>query len=103
MVWGHGFGVDVLKDVAWLKSKKIFYWGDLDAQEFQILSEIRTHFPQVESFLMDRETFDRFYFEGIGTETNVEKVMCLTPEEKELFDFLRSGNYRLEQEKIPQE
>lgn len=103
VVWGHGFGVDVLKDVAWLMSKKIFYWGDLDAQGFQILSEIRTHFPQVESFLMDRETFDRFYDEGIGTETNVEKVMCLTPEEKELFDFLRSGNYRLEQEKIPQE
>ena len=103
VVWGHGFGVDVLKDVAWLKSKKVFYWGDLDAQGFQILSEIRTHFPQVESFLMDRETFDRFYYEGIGTETNVEKVMCLTPEEKELFDFLRSGNYRLEQEKIPQE
>ena len=103
VVWGHGFGVDVLKDVAWLKLKKIFYWGDLDAQGFQILSEIRTHFPQVESFLMDRETFDRFYDEGIGTETNVEKVMCLTPEEKELFDFLKSGNYRLEQEKIPQE
>ena len=24
VVWGHGFGVDILKDVAWLKSKKIF-------------------------------------------------------------------------------
>ena len=101
VVWGHGFGVDVLKDVAWLKSKKIFYWGDLDAQGLQILSEIRTHFPQVESFLMDRETFDLYNEGEVGTETNVEKVMCLTPEEKELFDFLKSGNYRLEQEKIP--
>lgn len=101
VVWGHGFGVDILKDVAWLKSKKIFYWGDLDAQGLQILSEIRTHFPQVESFLMDRETFDLYNEGEVGTETNVEKVMCLTPEEKELFDFLKSGNYRLEQEKIP--
>ena len=35
--------------------------------------------------------------------SNQEDVQRLTPEEKELFDFLRSGNYRLEQEKIPQE
>jgi len=101
VVWGHGFGVDLLKDVMWLRSKKILYWGDLDVHGFQILSELRSHFSQVESFLMDRETFNRFYEDGIGAETNVEKVLLLTPEEKEMFDFLRGGNYRLEQEKIP--
>lgn len=101
VVWGHGFGVDILKDVTWLKSKKIFYWGDLDAQGFQILSEIKTNFPQVESFLMDRETFDLFYESGFGTVTNVEKNLFLTPEEEKMFDFLKEGNYRLEQEKIP--
>ena len=32
----------------------------------------------------------------------VENLLSLlTPEEKEMFDFLRGGNYRLEQEKIP--
>ena len=101
VIWGHGFGVDIMKNVEWLKTKRIYYWGDLDAQGFQILSEIRTHFPQVESFLMDKETFDKFYEGEVGTATNVEKVLCLTQEEKEMFDFLRSGNYRLEQEKIP--
>ncbi len=101
VVWGHGFGVDLLKDVMWLRSKKILYWGDLDVHGFQILSELRSHFSQVESFLMDRETFNRFYEDGIGAETNVEKVLLLTPEEKDMFDFLRGGNYRLEQEKIP--
>lgn len=70
-------------------------------QGFQILSEIRTHFPHIESFLMNRETFDQFYESGFGTETNVEKNLCLTPEEKEMFVFLKEGNYRLEQEKIP--
>lgn len=101
VVWGHGFGVDLLKDVMWLSSKKILYWGDLDVHGFQILSELRSHFSQVESFLMDRETFNRFYEDGIGAETNAEKVLLLTLEEKEMFDFLRGGNYRLEQEKIP--
>ena len=101
VIWGHGFGVDIMKNVEWLKTKRIYYWGDLDAQGFQILSEIRTHFPQVESFLMDRETFDLFYESGFGTETNVEKNLFLTPEEEKMFDFLKEGNYRLEQEKIP--
>jgi len=101
VVWGHGFGVDVLKDVAWLKSKKIFYWGDLDAQGLQILSEIRTHFPQVESFLMDRATFDNFYEGDIGTASNVGNGLYLTPEEIEMFKYLKENNLRLEQEKIP--
>jgi hypothetical protein len=61
VIFGKGFGVDLMKNVEWLKTKKIYYWGDLDAHGFQILSEIRTHFKQVESFLMDRQTFDLFY------------------------------------------
>ena len=101
VVWGHGFGVDILKDVAWLKSKKIFYWGDLDAQGFQILSETRAHFPQVASFLMDRATFNNFYEGDIGTASNVENGLYLTPEEIEMFKYLKENNLRLEQEKIP--
>lgn len=101
VVWGHGFGVDVMKDVEWLNTKRIYYWGDLDAQGFQILSELRSHFDHVESFLMDRETFNK-YFEGDkGTETNVEKELCLTIEETDMFKYLKENNYRLEQEKIP--
>lgn len=103
VVWGHGFGVDLLKDVMWLRSKKILYWGDLDVHGFQILSELRSHFSQVESFLMDRETFDLFYESGFGTETNVEKELCLTQEEKTMFEYVKENKFRLEQEKIPQE
>lgn len=101
VVWGHGFGVDVMRNVEWLKTKKIYYWGDLDAQGFQILSEIRTHFSQVISFLMDQDTFDKYYEGDKGTETNVEKELCLTQEEMEMFRCLKESNSRLEQEKIP--
>ena len=101
VIWGHGFGVDIMKNVEWLKTKKIYYWGDLDAYGFQILSEIRTHFEQVESFMMDRQTFDLFYEGDKGTETNVEKDLCLTSEESEMFKYLKENNLRLEQEKIP--
>ena len=103
VVFGKGFGVDIMKNVEWLKTKKIYYWGDLDAHGFQILSEIRTHFEQVESFLMDRHTFDSFYEGDKGTETYVEKDLCLTSEENEMFKYLKENNLRLEQEKIPLE
>ena len=101
VVFGKVFGVDIMKNVEWLKTKKIYYWGDLDAHGFQILSEIRTHFEQVESFMMDRNTFDAFYEGDKGTETNVEKDLCLTSEESEMFKYLKENNLRLEQEKIP--
>jgi hypothetical protein len=81
----------------------MFYWGDFDAQGFQILSEIRTHFPNIKSFLMDRETFDKFYEGDMGKETNVEKELCLTPEENKMFQYLKINNLRLEQEKVPYE
>lgn len=103
VVFGKGFGVDIMKNVEWLKTKKIYYWGDLDAHGFQILSEIRTHFEQVESFMMDRHTFDLFYEGDKGTETNVEKNLYLTSEESEMFKHLKENNLRLEQEKIPLE
>jgi len=101
VIWGHGFGVDIMKNVEWLKSKKIYYWGDLDVQGFQILSEFRTQFKQVQSFFMDRYTFDK-YFEGDkGTVTNIEKELCLTQEECDMYKYLKVNNFRLEQEKIP--
>ena len=101
VLWGHGFGVDILKNVEWLRSKRIFYWGDLDAHGFLILSELRKHFPQVESFLMDRETFDAFFENDKGVETNVVGDLYLTSKEKEMFEYLKACNSRLEQEKIP--
>ena len=101
VLWGHGFGVDILKNVEWLRSKRIFYWGDLDAHGFLILSELRKHFPQVESFLMDRETFDAFFENDKGVKTNVVGDLYLTSKEKEMFEYLKAFNFRLEQEKIP--
>ena len=101
VIWGHGFGVDIMKDVEWLHTKRIYYWGDLDAQGFQILSEFRTYFSHVESFLMDKETFDKFSENDKGTITTVEKNLHLTQEEHEIYAYLKENNLRLEQEKIP--
>lgn len=53
-----------------LPHAQLYYWGDLDAQGFEILSQFRGYFPQAQSLLMDSETFNRFL-----KMTKVQKAM----------------------------
>lgn len=100
-LWGGGFEVNGLKVAAWLADCPIFYWGDLDAQGFQILAQLRATFPHVESVLMDEATFTAFQqFAGPGTPCPVETLPQLHPPEQRLFKRLAAGNIRLEQEHI---
>ena len=52
---------------------------------------------------MDRMTFDKYFENDHGTPSRVDVQQNLTPEEEELYQYLKSNNYRLEQEKIPQD
>ncbi len=100
-IFGKGFGVGVLKNTLWLKQVKIYYWGDIDAQGFQILSQLRSYFSQVKSLMMDFETLDIFEKESVeGTLTNVDSLNNLTMDEKQVFNYVKANNIRLEQEKI---
>lgn len=102
VVWGKGYAVSAIKDSLMLKTSVLYYWGDLDAQGFEILSRFRGYFPQTESFLMDMNTFDT-YFEGdSGTPSNVSIELSLTDAENALYEYIKKNNLRLEQEKIPQ-
>jgi hypothetical protein len=44
-VFGSGNRVGALKNAAWLSTVNIFYWGDIDVQGFQILSQLRAFHP----------------------------------------------------------
>jgi hypothetical protein len=102
-IFGGGFKVSDLGQVSWLADCPILYWGDLDAQGFQILSSLRALFPHVTSVMMDWETFSTFSaFCVTGTLTPVRQLPYLTPEEHVLFLHLAENNLRLEQEHISQ-
>ena len=105
VIWGKGFAVEQLRQAQWLTDKKIFYWGDIDPHGFDILSGLRRHFPQVQSMMMDRYTFETyFHFVGEGSLLTSEPAH-LTPEELHLLRWLSDHpeTNRLEQEKILQE
>ncbi len=56
LIFGAGYGFESLAAAAWLKEREIHYWGDLDTHGFAILDQLRGHFPQARSLLMDRAT-----------------------------------------------
>jgi hypothetical protein len=101
-IWsGGGFSVSHLKDVDWLKNNQFYYWGDLDAQGFQILNQFRTYFPDTVAVMMDEETLNSFS-PVVGEPTPKQHLKLLTDEELQLYQLLRENNLRLEQEKITQ-
>lgn len=101
-IFGEGFTVSHLSAIPWLLHCPIFYWGDLDAHGFQILSLLRAAFPHVISVMMDEATFQAFSdFYVEGTPCTAQQLPHLTPEEQALFQHLAKENIRLEQERIP--
>ncbi len=102
-IFGKGFQLNLLKEAKWMNDKQIVYWGDIDTHGFQILSQLRSYFPNTRSLMMDFETFNELKcFTVTGTETNINQLTNLTAEEYQIFEYLLNlkEKNRLEQEKI---
>ena len=101
---GGGFNVSYLKDINWLKSLPIYYWGDIDAHGFHILNQFRTYFPQTKSLMMDQQTLEIFLEpeHKAGPKVIAQILPRLEVEENKLYQYLCDSNVRLEQEKITQ-
>ncbi|MDD7415986.1 MAG: DUF2220 family protein [Treponemataceae bacterium] len=104
-IWGQGYKVNILNGIEWFKSKKLYYFGDLDEHGFDILSTYRRCYPQIQSFCMDKNVLDeyeQFLVQGKKLE-NGRIPENLTEAEKECFMILRSvtsEKNRLEQERV---
>ena len=105
LIFGAGYGFDVLAQADWLVHCQVYYWGDIDTHGFAILDQLRAHVPHARSLLMDRATLLAF-----GDQWGIEKTQTqrdlprLDANECELYDDLRDNriraNLRLEQERI---
>lgn len=109
VVFGAGYGFDVLTGAAWLQQCSIHYWGDIDTHGFAILDQLRAHLPHVQSLLMDRQTLlaHRDHW-GEEPQPVSRDLPLLNAAESALFDDLRHKRLalspgirvRLEQERI---
>jgi hypothetical protein len=100
-IFGQGNAVTNIQNAKWLDDLTVLYWGDIDAHGFEILSRIRKHFKHTKSVLMDKSTFDKYFENDSGKPTTDTTTLNLTDNEKELYNLLKTNNWRLEQEKIP--
>lgn len=105
VIFGAGYGWESLARAVWLHRCDLRYWGDIDTHGFVILDQLRTHFPHVASFLMDRETLLAHRAKwGEEPEPACHNLARLTIEEAALYDELRfdciQPRLRLEQERI---
>ena len=105
VVFGAGYGFDVLAAAPWLHRCSVYYWGDIDTHGFAILDQLRAHLPHVQSLLMDRATLLAHAAHwGDEPQPSLRDLPRLTTEESDLFDTLRDNRLRaglrLEQERI---
>ena len=100
---GVGDSVTRLRDVRWLRTCQLYYWGDLDVDGFRILANVRKLFPEVKSLLMDRETFEAHRTLVVAGNGKIcESLPMLSESENAVLRILSDGNLRLEQERIIQ-
>jgi hypothetical protein len=105
VIFGAGYGFEVLSGAAWLRRCAIHYWGDLDTHGFAILDQLRAHLPHAQSLLMDQATLLAHQSQW-GTEPQpvLRDLPRLTPEESLVFNALRDNRWqtqlRLEQERV---
>ncbi len=106
VIFGAGYGFDALASAGWLHERTLCYWGDIDTHGFAILDQLRSHFAQVESFLMDHATLMAHRSQWTDEPQPVlRELPRLRPAERALFDDLRwkrlqERPVRLEQERI---
>ena len=105
VIFGAGYGFEVLAGAQWLHQRAVYYWGDIDTHGFAILDQLRAHFPQVKSLLMDKATLLAHAAQwGIEPQPTLRDLPRLTEFERALFDELRDNRMRaglrLEQERI---
>ena len=114
-IFGSGrAGMALAGRLPWItNAPRVVYWGDLDADGFEILDAYRARGIACQSILMDKATL--LEFERYGT--NLEKdhkttirrerneLAHLTNSEREAYELITSedytGNRRIEQERIP--
>lgn len=105
VIFGAGYGFEMLAQAAWLQQCAIHYWGDIDTHGFAILDQLRAHLPHTESFLMDRETLMAHELLWVNEPQPLHRDLArLSAEECSLFNDLSDNRIgpaiRLEQERI---
>jgi hypothetical protein len=104
IIFSRGYAVNLLKSIPLFENVKLFYWGDLDIDGFNILHDFKKMYNHVKSVLMDIETVEYHQAEKIKIEPlSKNRILPLLNEnELKAFEHLAENKWRIEQEKLNQ-
>ncbi len=95
VIFGAGYGFEMLAGAQWLHGCRLYYWGDIDTHGFAILDQLRAQLPQVRSLLMDRATLMAHQGQwGEEPQPVLRDLPRLDAAEFALFDDLRARRLR---------
>ena len=99
-VWGRGYSAgEILAALPWPGT--VVVWGDMDADGFAIVNEIRSRNPQALTACMDLGTWEEFAQFRVDTDgASASRVLPHLTEEERIA-FRAVGTRRVEQERIP--
>lgn len=103
-----------LPRIPWLSTvPRLVYWGDIDADGYEIVDQFRGNGLPVTTMLMDQAAYTAYERYGAWTDDRGNPITCsprkdlpfLTPAERQVYDALTDPAWnrtrRIEQERIP--
>ena len=105
VIFGSGFSLAALRDIPWMDSREIVYWGDIDTHGFDILHRLRARFESVQSIMMDYQTLLAHPRQWVTEPSPTNRALTnLNDAEEALYHDLIEDRYgqavRLEQERV---
>lgn len=105
VIFGAGYGFEVMKRAHWLQQRTVYYWGDIDTHGFAILDQLRAQLPHARSLLMDEATLMAHESHwGDEPQPGSRDLPRLNAAELAVYNSLRDNRLRprlrLEQERI---
>lgn len=101
---GSGRAASLLQHLQWLKGARILYWGDIDAEGFEILDHFLGHFPATEALCMNMDTLHAHRTDWVQRKPVAARQLTrLSGKLMAVYEYVVANRVRLEQEYIHHE
>lgn len=101
---GSGRAASLMQHLQWLKGARILYWGDVDAEGFEILDHFLAHFPATEALCMNMDTLLAHRTDWVHRKPVAAKQLTrLGGKLMAVYEYVMANRVRLEQEYIRHE
>ena len=104
VICSYGKALHLLREIGFLHTTQLYYWGDMDDQGFAMLNDIRNYYSHIISLFMDDATLTHHQKELDTKPVPYKKkdLLLLHPHESRAYEFLLNSSQWLEQEKLQQ-